>query len=235
MEGPPVSDLLSRQPASRPGSPTNAGGTPAPLARLFALGYRATPTTLAVGAQALSRIWYPWRELLPGWSLRFLGGRDQFLGRTLWPDRVIEVYVRAGQSLDEVAFALAHEVGHAVDLEHLDPGARARWRQARQLPTALAWFGASDAKDFDTPAGDWAECFAYWQIGAVGFQSELGVTPDEATLALLAELALDAEKAPSAGGVTERQAQVVSLGQSEQGPNPHFVAEGRPLSDRYIS
>ncbi len=218
MEGSPVSDLLSRQPT----------GTP----RLFALGFRATPTTVAVGAQALSRIWYPWRELLPGWSLRFLGGRDHFLGRTLWPDRIIEVYVRPGQTLDEVAFALAHEVGHAVDLSHLNPGARARWRQARHLPTPLAWFGASDAKDFATPAGDWAECFAYRQIGAVGFQSELGGIPDEAALALLADLALSVEHSPDAERHAAELAPVASLGRSVQGPNPHFVAEAGPLKDR---
>ncbi len=166
--------------------------------RLFALGYRATPTTLAVGAQALSRIWYPWRELLPTWSLRFLGSQPGFLGRTLWPDRVIEVYVRAGQALDEVAFALAHEIGHAVDLEHLDPAGRARWRAERTLPTTLEWFGASDANDFATPAGDWAECFAAWQVGPMGFQSQLGILPDDNAFELLATLSLSADPAASA-------------------------------------
>lgn len=161
--------------------------------RLFALGYRATPTTLAVGAQALSRIWYPWRELLPNWSLRFLGSQPGFLGRTLWPDRVIEIYVRPGQHLDEVAFALAHEVGHAVDLEHLDPTSRAHWRAGRNLPDHLEWFGVSDANDFATPAGDWAECFAAWQVGPASFQSQLGTLPNDDEQELLARLSLVAE------------------------------------------
>lgn len=233
MEGSPVSDLLSRRLTSRPAEAAgsagiaSSAGTAGPSKstatpghpRLFALGYRATPTTLAVGAQALSRIWYPWRELLPGWSLRFLDGRDQFLGRALWPDRVIEVYVRRGQSPDEVAFALAHEVGHAVDLEHLTPRTRARWRDARHLPAALAWFGASDAKDFATPAGDWAECFAYWQIGAVGFQSELGGAPDRVALALLAELALEPDRSPPV-----LPAQVESPGRNRTGTKSPFRA-----------
>ncbi len=162
---------------------------PAP-SLLYALGHRATPTTAAVGGRALERIWYPWRQLLPAWSLRFAGDQPGFLGRTLWPERVIEVYVRPGQPLDDVAFALAHELGHAVDLEHLDPVTRARWRNARNIPSHLEWFGASDASDFATPAGDWAECFAAWQVGEVGFRSEIGAAPDDATFAVLAECAL---------------------------------------------
>lgn len=166
--------------------------------RMFALGYRATPTTLAVGAQSLARIWYPWRELLPNWSLRFLGSQPGFLGRTLWPERVIEVYVRPGQPIDDVAFALAHEIGHAVDLEHLDPAARGRWRAGRGIAPHLDWFGASDANDFATPAGDWAECFAAWQTGPTGFQSQLGGLPDDATFDLMADLSLVGEAFGSA-------------------------------------
>ncbi len=158
--------------------------------RVAALGFRATPATLAIGARALSQIWYPWQLQLPRWSLRFLPARPGFLGRTLWPDRIIEIYVRPGQLLDEVAFALAHELGHAVDLEHFDPTQRARWRRARQLPADLPWFGASDANDFGTPAGDWAESFAAWQIGVDHFQSQLAPAPDAAHCELLQSLAL---------------------------------------------
>lgn len=164
--------------------------TASPPLRLFALGYRATPTTLAVGAQALAHIWYPWRELLPAWSLRFLGPEPGFLGRTLWPERAIEIYVRPGQPVGEVAFALAHELGHAVDLEHLDPTTRARWRSIRRIDPFLEWFGDSDTSDFATPAGDWAECFAAWQVGAASFQGELAPVPDERIEELLAELSL---------------------------------------------
>jgi hypothetical protein len=128
--------------------------------------------------------------LLSPWALRFLDGRPGYLGRTLWPERVIEVYVRAEQSIDEVAFALAHEIGHAVDLEHLEPATRARWRAARQLDPELEWFGPSDANDFATPAGDWAECFAAWQVGAGHFQSELGPPPDDRAHRLMAKLSL---------------------------------------------
>lgn len=158
--------------------------------KMFVLGYRATPATLAVGAQALARIWFPWRELLANWSLRFLPQRPGYLGRTLWPDRAIEIYVRPGQPVEDVAFALAHELGHAVDLEHFDPAARGRWRQARALPASVPWFGESDANDFATPAGDWAECFAAWQVGAGLFQSQLGPAPDDAQLDTLQSLAL---------------------------------------------
>jgi hypothetical protein len=164
---------------------------------MFALGYRATPATLAVGARALAQIWYPWRELLGNWSLRFLPAKPGYLGRTLWPDRVIEIYVRPGQDISEVSFALAHEFGHAVDLEHFDPAARARWRAARGLGNEVPWFGASDANDFATPAGDWAESFAAWQIGPQQFQSLLGPAPTDEQLGALQSLALAGWRAPA--------------------------------------
>lgn len=184
-------------------SPAPAGIPPLPL---LTFGYRATPTTLAVGAQALARITYPWRTLLPRWSLRFAGPETGFLGRTLWPERVIEIYVRPGHDVDDVAFALAHELGHAVDLEHLDPTGRARWRSARRIHPFLEWFGDSDSNDFATPAGDWAECFAAWQVGPNGFQSELAGPPDDAIVALIAHLSLhngDFRGAPDAASVQD--------------------------------
>ena len=160
-----------------------------PLRRLGA-GVHAEPHALALGAQALARVRYPWQELLPGWAVRFLGGRPGLLGRTFWPDRVIELYVRPTHGVGDVAFALAHELGHAVDLEHLDPTGRACWRATRELPHDLEWFGASDANDFATPAGDWAECFAAWQLGPDGFQSRLGAAPGPRDRELVAELSL---------------------------------------------
>lgn len=187
--------------------------------RMPALGFRATPATLATGVLALSGLWYPWRELLPTWSLRFDGARVGFYGRTLWPDRVIEIYVRPTQDLADVAFALAHEVGHAVDLEHLDSGQRARWKAARGVPATTPWFGPSDAEDFDTPAGDWAECFAAWQVGPCSFHSRVGGVPTEAELHLLSALAL----APlSAGDAASSPASESST----TGRFPHSWAQG---------
>ena len=170
-------------------SPVTGGPAPQdrPLRRL-GTAVHADRHALALGAQALARVRYPWQELLPDWSVRFLDGRDGLLGRTFWPDRVIEVYVRPAQAVADVAFALAHELGHAIDLEHLDPTGRALWRTTRNLPHDLEWFGASDANDFATPAGDWAECFAAWQLGPDGFQSQLGAAPAPHEGDLIAEL-----------------------------------------------
>lgn len=191
--------------------------------RAFTTGSLATPTTVGVAAEALARIWYPWQRLLPEWSVRFLGRQPGFLGRTIWPDRVIEIYVRPGQDPHDVAFAVAHELGHAVDLEHLDPTTRAQWRAGRSLPGGLDWFGASDANDFATPAGDWAECFAAWQLGPAGFQSLLGGAPDAGHCALLAELSL-LEHAPS----TDRAS-------GQGGRFPHFVPQAGVAGARYIN
>jgi len=142
-----------------------------------------------VAASALARIPLDWRAVLPGWQLRFLPGRVGVRGAT-YPDRkVIEIYVRSGDSPAEVAHVLAHELGHAVDVSRLDPTRRAAWSVSRGIDPAASWYPAGSASvDFATPAGDWAESFARWQTG-VGWFSRLGPPPDVAQTALIAQLA----------------------------------------------
>ncbi len=180
-----------------------------------------TPTAAAVAGDALRMIRYPWQRLLPEWSMRFLAQQPGYLGRTIWPDRIIEIYVRPGQHVRHVAFAVAHELGHAIDLEHLDPASRAQWRLERQLHNRLDWFGASDADDFATPAGDWAECFAAWQLGSTEFKSLLGDAPTAEHCALLARLC-ETNLIPS----IEESA--------EKGQFTHFMPEADVLAARLI-
>lgn len=172
----PTSDVAStsiiseRLPAPAP-APTTAPATPQ-----------------HVGEVALGGIAYPWRSVLDGWAIVFLEGRPGLLGGTWTYEKRIEVYVRPDHTVDEVAFTLAHEMGHAVDVTLLGEAERERWRAARGIGADVPWWADSGATDFSSCSGDWAESFAVWLVGGWG-HSRLAGQPTAAQLALVDELA----------------------------------------------
>jgi len=137
-----------------------------------------------LGAEALALIDYDWETILPEWSIEMLPERHGFLGGTYPSDSRIELYVRTDQSPHDLAITLAHEIGHAVDVTLLSDDDRNDWRDLRGIDDR-AWFGEAGASDFATPAGDFAEAFAAWQIDGTDFRSELGSTPTSAQTAML--------------------------------------------------
>lgn len=141
------------------------------------------------GAAALAEIAYPWQERLPGWEIQFIAAEEGAYGYTLTRENRIDIYVRADQSHELLAHVVAHEIGHAVDVTLNDGGDRARWQDLRGIHAA-PWWPDNRAADFATGAGDFAESFAAWQIGADAFRSELGDPPNLEERTLLAELAL---------------------------------------------
>ncbi|MFN0028785.1 MAG: ImmA/IrrE family metallo-endopeptidase [Acidimicrobiales bacterium] len=144
------------------------------------------PALVAVGDRVLQRIDYPWRERLAGWDITFMGPRPGFLGATITNERRIEIYVDGQRSVDELAFTVAHELGHAVDLTLLNGTERDGWLAARGVP-GEAWWAANAESDYAVGAGDWAEAFAVWQLGGSGY-STLAGPPTPSQLALLARL-----------------------------------------------
>ena len=138
-------------------------------------------------ADALAMISYPWPDL--AYEIVFEPGRRGLRARVLLLERRIEVFVRPSDTVRQTAFDLAHELGHALDFERGTPATRAAWQRARGLDPARPWFGCNACPDLATPAGDFAESFAAWLVGAGGFSSRLGPPPDEAQRALLAALA----------------------------------------------
>lgn len=137
-------------------------------------------------AAALARISYPWQSL--GYAIAFHPARTGLRARTLLHERRIEVYARASDPVDQTAFDVAHEVAHAFDFSRGTWAGRQRWQTARGLDPALAWFGCNACADLATPAGDFAESFAAWQVPGGDFASTLGPPPDESQRALLAGL-----------------------------------------------
>ncbi len=146
----------------------------------------STPT--AVAEAALAQITYPWQARLPEWQLEFHEGRNGVLGYTWSTEQRIEIFVRDGQSVQFLSHVIAHELGHAVDIELNSPDDRREWQASRGI-SGLSWWAESGMSDFATGAGDWAESFAAWQVGDQHFRSQLGGVPEPEQMALLAELA----------------------------------------------
>jgi hypothetical protein len=142
-----------------------------------------------VAAQALTMIRFDWVARLPGWQLHFREGRQGYRGLTYPDRRVIEVYVRDGDTPSELAHVTAHELGHAVDVTHMNQAQRSSWLAARGFGAGTTWFAGSGASDFATGAGDFAECFAWSQAATGHWFGELGPPPDVAQVALLEVLA----------------------------------------------
>jgi hypothetical protein len=143
-----------------------------------------------IGRQALDRIPYDWRTRLPGWEIEFFSSRRGLLGGTLPADKRIEIYVRENHTVAQVAFTIAHELGHAVDITHNDAAGRAEWRAMRGMSADQRWWASDGASDFAVGAGDFAESFAVWLTGDVHLcQSQWG-PPTVAQMAYLAAIAL---------------------------------------------
>ncbi len=178
-----------------PPPPPRGSGAPgsAPVPTLDRVGAEETTSTTpvdlpvheAVGAEALTLISYPWRSVLPGWSVRFLPGRPGYLGGTWTETKRVEVYVREGQSVEEIAFTLAHELGHAIDVTHFGDADRKRWASVRGFDAP--WWAGSGVSDYASGSGDFAESFAVWQVGGRSL-SKLGGQPTAEQLAVLADL-----------------------------------------------
>jgi hypothetical protein len=176
--------------ASEGFEPVVTGPSGAAISASSALGVVMPSGESAVDARSgegLEAISYPWREQLRGWTISFLPANNGLRGLTFSAPRSIEVYVRGGDTAWDIARVLAHEIGHAVDLTHNDFDDRERWRWRRGVAVWVPWWPEPDQSDFATGAGDFAECFAGWQVASASL-SEVGGHCSEADLVLVAEL-----------------------------------------------
>ena len=129
--------------------------------------------------EALELVAYDWEDRLPGWRIAFFGGRDDVRGLTYSSERLIEVFVRVDDTAWDVARVVAHELGHAVDLTHGTDSMREAWRAQRSIDEDVPWWPGSAAADFATGAGDFAECFAAWQLGSSSLSQLAGTCTDD--------------------------------------------------------
>lgn len=143
---------------------------------------------VARGEAALAGIGYNWRGNLPGWTITFSPARDGVIGYTYTNEHRIEIFVRDNISDGLLRHVIAHEIGHAIDVSLNSSGDRERWQDARGIGGS-PWWPGNGVSDYSTGAGDFAESFAAWQVGAGNFRSNLGSAPSGDQIALLAELA----------------------------------------------
>jgi hypothetical protein len=134
------------------------------------------PTLLEARKHAvLELIRYPWEDL--GFDIVFFNARTGYRGLTISAQRRIEIYVRSGEGPILQAFDLAHELGHAFDLKYNDEARRREWLALRGIQTSTPWFGCDACPDYGTPAGDFAETFAFLLLGPGDFHSTLSPQP----------------------------------------------------------
>ncbi len=175
---PASTEPTSTEPTTTSELPTTASDRPQP----------SSPVGQDVDPDAVfALIDFDWQARLPGWSVNFVPRDGHIAGYTWTREKRIEVFVSPESTPESLARIFAHELGHAVDVEHNTPDERRRWLAAREAVDA-PWWPTSGAADFQTGAGDFAEAAAYWISTREDFRSELAPEPDAEDLALLIEL-----------------------------------------------
>jgi len=123
----------------------------------------------------LALIEVPWQTL--GYQIAFLPPRAGFRAMTLPREHKIEVYARPKDEVALMAYDIAHEIGHVIDLTYNTPETRKLWMQLRGIDPAKPWFGCDRCSDYNTPAGDFAETFALLLRGPKYFRGRIAPAP----------------------------------------------------------
>ena len=130
---------------------------------------------------------YPWTKL--GYPIAFHGPKAGFLGLTDCRTHHIDIYVAKGQSVAQVAYVTAFEIGHAIDCSNQVPGHQAEWPTLRGFHYAGPWYPSCSCSEDRFASGDFAEVFARWQVGAFyPWRSTLAPPPNAAQLSTLVPL-----------------------------------------------
>jgi len=164
---PNLAAVAAAQPLSEPAVPVRgeAGATQseaiAPAAS--AVGSAAAQPVLSARAQAIEdAIDWNFRAALPTWSVEHGDAHPTWRGVTNTVERTVTLFDRPETSIEEAASVLAHELGHAVDIDVLDDNSRRAWLALRGIDTG--WWAGEAQADFDVGAGDFAEAVATYLV-----------------------------------------------------------------------
>jgi hypothetical protein len=133
---------------------------------------------------ALGLINVPWQDL--GYEIVFKPPRPGFRAMTLPKKQLIEIYARPQDNLELLAYDIAHEIGHAIDMTYNTPETRRQWMELRGIHPKTTWFGCNSCSDFNTPSGDFAETFALLVCGPKYFRGRIASRPTRDQIAALA-------------------------------------------------
>ena len=138
------------------------------------------------GQRVLTSLHYDWQRL--GYRIVFLPERRGYLGYTDGATKTITIWVRTRETDVVLAHTIAHELGHALDFAHNNAAKHAAYLTLRGINPTTDWYGCNGCTDYRSPAGDWAEVFAYWLAGPGDFRSQMGPPPDKAHMAAISQL-----------------------------------------------
>jgi hypothetical protein len=124
---------------------------------------------------ALELIPIAWQGL--GFEIVFMPPRPGFRAMTLPSKHRIEVYARPQDDLQLLAYDIAHEIGHAIDVTYNTTETRRQWMLARGIDPKTQWFGCDRCSDYNTPAGDFAETYAFLLRGPKYFRGKIAPPP----------------------------------------------------------
>jgi hypothetical protein len=143
----------------------------------------AAQNVVSRNEEALSLIKFPWQQLK--YNIVFMAPRPGYRAMTYPKLHKIEVYARPSDDTSLLAYDIAHELGHAIDMTFNTDETRKKWKALRGIDPATPWFGCSRCSDYNTPAGDFAETFALLLFGPENFAGRIAPPPTPEQLPLL--------------------------------------------------
>lgn len=132
---------------------------------------------------ALDLIHFQWQKL--NYEIVFMPPRPGLRAMTFPGEHRIEVYARPQDDVHLLAYDIAHELGHAIDVTYNNEESRKKWLELRGIDRATPWFGCSGCTDFATPAGDFAETFALILFGPKDFRGRIAPAPTSKQIPVL--------------------------------------------------
>lgn len=162
----------------RGGAHPAAGASAVPVAVLGAVEVPGSaPTSRGADrlAATLERLGVEPELAAPGWSFVATGPLPGAVAVTLPRSRRVLVDVTTALDLDPV---VAHELGHVVDVDHLDAELRHAWLADRRAPAEVSWWPTGSLDDLSVGAGDFAEAVAVALTGGRGHSRLPGTPPD---------------------------------------------------------
>jgi len=151
-------------------TPSAAPATAAPAAAP-APAPAAEPTTPEGKGQAALDIVgaaYPWPKL--GYTVTYTGENPGLLGKANCSTHQITIYVRSTQTVRQVAFVTAFELGHAVDCGLMNDQKRNEWAQIRGFAPGWTWFPNCLCTEDNYGSGDISMVFANWLVPNGGYR-----------------------------------------------------------------
>jgi hypothetical protein len=134
-------------------------------------------------AAALALIPFSWQQL--HYQIVFMPPQPGVRGMIFQREHRIEIYARPADDARHIAYDIAHELGHAIDMTFNTAKTRRKWMQMRGIDPSTPWFGCDRCTDFSTPAGDFAEAFALLLLGPGHFAGRIAPPPTDEQLTAL--------------------------------------------------